>query len=172
MARFALRTLRLRPGEEHREAVSLTIEPFDLGGEEYVADPAEIPAELVVQRATSGDLFRLGFVTGVAGPCMRCLAPASVTVEVDAREYNAVDDGADDELSSDYVAAGELDLGTWARDQVALALPDQILCRPDCTGLCPVCGKDLNFEPHAHEEIAVDSRWAALEALRSDPERG
>ena len=172
MARFALRRLRLRPGEEHRETVSLTIEPFELGGEEYVAAPAEIPAALVVQRATSGDLFRLGFATGVAGPCMRCLAPASVRVEVDAREYNAVDDGADEELSSDYVVEGELDLAAWARDQVALALPDPILCRPDCAGLCPVCGKDLNLEPHTHEETAVDSRWAALEALRSDPDRG
>ena len=50
----------------------------------------------------------------------------------------------------------------------ALGLPDQILCRADCAGLCPVCGKDLNVEPHEHDEAAVDSRWAALEALRGD----
>jgi uncharacterized protein len=49
---------------------------------------------------------------------------------------------------------------------VALALPDKILCRPDCAGLCPECGKNLNDEPHTHEEAIVDSRWAALEALR------
>ena len=37
--------------------------------------------------------------------------------------------------------AGEvLDLGAWARDALALALPDQVLCRPDCAGLCAVCG--------------------------------
>ena len=49
---------------------------------------------------------------------------------------------------------GELDVGAWARDQLALALPDQILCRPDCAGLCPVCGKNLNVEPHEHEEAS------------------
>ncbi len=99
---------------------------------------------------------------------MRCLAPAAAVVEADAREYHATDPSADDELRSDYVVEGDLDLDAWARDQIALSLPDQILCRPDCAGLCPVCGKDLNVEPHEHAEAAVDPRWAALEALRGD----
>ena len=49
---------------------------------------------------------------------------------------------------------------------MALALPEQILCRPECAGLCPVCGKNLNDEPHEHAEQASDPRWAALDALR------
>jgi DUF177 domain-containing protein len=164
-----LRRLRLRPGEEYRGPVLLAIEPFSLGGEEYVSSPSEVPGELVVQRASTGDVFRLSFDVTVEGPCMRCLAPAAVTLHVDAREYQAADPVADEELRSDYIADGELDLDNWARDQVGLALPDQILCRPECAGLCPVCGKDLNVEPHEHDEVAVDSRWAALEALRSEP---
>jgi uncharacterized protein len=103
---------------------------------------------------------------------MRCLAPASLFVEVAAREYEAGDGGADEELRSEYVSDGELDVGAWARDQLALGLPDQILCRPDCAGLCPTCGKDLNLEPHDHAEEAVDPRWAALEALRPDAPNG
>ena len=47
-----------------------------------------------------------------------------------------------------------------------LALPDKILCRPDCAGLCPVCGLDLNVEPHVHDEAEPDSRWAALAELK------
>ena len=168
MTRYPLRRLRLRPGEEHRESLHVTLEPFAFGGEEYVASPADAPAELVVQRASTGDVFGLRLETTISGPCMRCLAPASVTVEVDAREYQATDAGADEELRSEYVVEGELDVGSWARDQVALSLPDQILCRPDCAGLCPVCGKDLNLEPHEHEDAAVDPRWAALESLRGD----
>jgi hypothetical protein len=38
----------------------------------------------------------------------------------------------------------ELDLARWAHDALALALPIQLLCRPDCKGLCPVCGASLN----------------------------
>ena len=168
MARFPLRRLRLRPGEEHREAVRLAVEPFSLGGQEYAPAAGEIPGELVVQRASTGDVFRLRFDATIEGPCMRCLAPAAAALSVDAREYQATDVGADDELRSEYVVDGELDLDTWARDLVGLSLPDQILCRPDCAGLCPVCGKDLNVEPHEHDEETVDPRWAALEALRGD----
>jgi uncharacterized protein len=166
--RFSVRALRLRPGEEHRETLSLELDPLVLGGESYVPSPRQTSAELVVQRAATGDLFRLALATRLEGPCMRCLAPASVPVEVAAQEYEANDPGEDEDLRSEYLADGELDVGAWAHDQVALSLANQILCRPDCAGLCPVCGRDLNVEPHEHSREATDPRWAALEALRSD----
>ena len=97
---------------------------------------------------------------------MRCLRDAVLDVEVDASEYHDSDPDADEELRSEYVADGMVDLSRWARDAVAERLPDRILCRQDCAGLCPVCGKNLNEEPHEHEEERVDPRWAALESLR------
>jgi uncharacterized protein len=98
---------------------------------------------------------------------MRCLADAVLDIHVDAREYHAAAPGADDELQSEYVGDDDqLDLTAWARDAIALSLPDQILHAPDCAGLCPVCGKDLNSEPHTHEDEVPDPRWSALEELR------
>jgi uncharacterized protein len=85
---------------------------------------------------------------------------------VSAREFNDPDAPKSDELRSDYVTDNHLDVGAWARDAIALELPEQILCRPDCAGLCPVCGKDLNAEPHEHTEREPDPRWAALGELR------
>ena len=166
MTRFPLRQLRLRPGEEQRDAVEVELEPFELGGQRYLPVPAEVEAELTAAQATTGLDLRLAFAARLHGPCMRCLADAVVDVEVDAREYHAADAGAADELRSEYVADDQLDLSAWARDAVALALPDQILHAPDCAGLCPVCGKDLNDEPHTHVEESGDPRWAALEDLR------
>ena len=64
-----------------------------------------------------------------------------------------------DDERTEYLDDDRLDLSAWARDAIALALPDQILCRPDCAGLCPVCGKDLNAEPHEHVEERLDPRW-------------
>jgi uncharacterized protein len=61
--------------------------------------------------------------------------------------------------------AGVLDLAQWARDAYALTLPNQIVCRVDCAGLCPECGLNLNDEPHAHDS-APDPRWAKLRELR------
>jgi uncharacterized protein len=103
---------------------------------------------------------------------MRCLGHAEVPLEVAAREIHDFEgprgDAADEQLRSDYVADGRLDVGAWVRDAIALALPEQILCRPDCAGLCPVCGKDLNVEPHEHVEQELDPRWAALQQLRDE----
>jgi uncharacterized protein len=69
-------------------------------------------------------------------------------------------------MTTPYLADDRLDLSAWARDSIALALPDQILCREDCAGLCPVCGKNLNDEPHEHEVEGSDPRWSALSELR------
>ena len=166
MTTFSLRNLRLRPGEEHREHVEVELEPFELGGERYLPVPAEVPVDLAIARATSGDVFRIRFHARLHGPCMRCLADAVQEVDVDAREYQAADEDAPDELRTEYVVDGRLELSTWARDAIALGLPDQILCRPDCAGLCAVCGKDLNAEPHEHPGEPADPRWAALGELR------
>lgn len=168
MTTFALRTLRLRPGEEHRDEIAVALEPYDFGGERYLPVPPEAVATLEIQRAASGDLFRLRFDTRLHGPCMRCLRDAVAEVSVAAIEYHAADDAAPDELRTEYVVDDQLQLTQWARDTVAFALPEQILCRPDCAGLCPDCGLDLNDHPHVHEETVADPRWAALEALRGD----
>ena len=104
----------------------------------------------------------------LAGPCFRCLADAELPLSLRLREYQATKPEGDDDRS-EYLADDRLDLSAWARDAIALALPDQILCRDDCAGLCPGCGKDLNAEPHEHVDERTDPRWAALESLR-EPE--
>ena len=166
MTTYSLRKLRLRPGEEHRDEVKIQLEPFELGGERYLPVPAEPPAELTIARASGGDVFRLRFRTRLHGPCMRCLEDAVVAVDVDGREYHAAADGADDQLTSTYVVEDRLELSQWARDTIALELPEQILCSPDCAGLCPVCGKNLTSDPHEHEHETRDPRWGPLEELR------
>jgi len=128
--------------------------------------PAAVPAELAITKATTGTVLQLKFATRLHGPCYRCLGDAVLEVAIDAREYQATNPQESDELRTPYLEDDNLNLAAWARDAVALALPDKILCRTDCAGLCPVCGKHLNDEPHVHEEQETDSRWAALEGLR------
>ena len=166
MKSFNLRQLKLRSGEEYRDEIELELEPFELGGERYLPVPGTVPAELAITRAATGTLFQLSFTTRLHGPCYRCLGDAVLELPIAVREYQATNPGESDELRSPYLVDDNLDLAAMARDAIALALPDKILCRPDCAGLCPVCGKNLNAEPHAHEEESTDSRWAALEALR------
>ena len=128
--------------------------------------PEKVPSELAITKASTGTLLDLRFDARLHGPCFRCLDETVLDLKIDAREYQATSPGEAEELSTQYVVDGKLDLGTWSRDALALAMPEKILCRPECAGLCPVCGKNLNDEPHTHELEVGDSRWAELEKLR------
>lgn len=163
---FNLRAVKLRSGEEYRDEQEIELEPIRLGGQRYLPVPDTISAELAITRASTGTVFELGFVGRLHGPCFRCLNETAVEERIAAREYQATNPGESDELRTPYLEESQLDLSSWARDALILALPAKILCRPDCAGLCPVCGKDLNEEPHTHEETQTDSRWAALAELK------
>ena len=166
MTTFNLRQVKLRPGEQFRDEKEVGLEPLELGGQRYIPVPEEVPAELTITRASTGSVFELRFRVRLHGPCFRCLEDAVLDLPISAREYQATSDDASDELRSPYVSDDRLDLSAWARDAVALALPDKILCRPDCAGLCAVCGENLNERPHTHDEQPADERWSALAELR------
>ena len=168
MTTFSLRRLRLRSGEQFRDEVEVELEPLVLGGQQYAAAPAVVPAELTVTKASSGTIFELALRVRLEGPCFRCLTDTSLELPIYAREYQAANPGQDEDLRTPYLHDGVLDLSAWAHDALALELPDKILHSPDCAGLCPVCGSDLNVEPHTHDESRTDPRWAALEVLRKE----
>lgn len=162
---FDLGGLRLSSGEGRRLELNVAIDPFSFGGQAYPVEPALVGVRLDISRTTAdGYVLRLRFHATLAGPCMRCLEPASPTFEVDAREVSQP--GETDDLSSPYVQDGVLDLRGWARDALALVLPTTLLCRPDCAGLCAECGANLNEAgpDHAHER-PPDPRWAKLSEI-------
>ncbi len=161
-----LHTLRLRAGEQYRDRHELPLEPFDLGGQRYLPVPETVEAEVTVTKATSGTVFELAFPIRFHGPCFRCLEDAVLELDVRAREYQANDPEGTEELTTPYVVDDRLDLAAWGRDAIADLLPEQILCRDECAGLCDVCGRNLNDEPHEHEAESSDPRWGALAELR------
>ena len=162
LARFAV-----SPGEGRR--LDLVADPgqLELAGQRYTTAGDSVDVRLDLSRTAAGYALRMRFTAHVSGPCMRCLDDADVTVEVDAREVDQAGT-QDEELRSPYVEDDQLDLGSWAHDALALALPLQPLCRPDCKGLCPVCGVSLNDadpDEHRHEQ-APDPRWEKLRELK------
>lgn len=165
MTTFDLRKLRLRSGDQVRESVEIELAPLLLAGQEYLARPNPVSADLRVTRAASGTVLELAFDITLAGPCFRCLQDAELPLSLRLREYGATKPSSDEE-TTEYLVDDELDLSAWVHDAIVLALPDKILHDPDCAGLCPVCGKDLNVEPHEHVEETIDPRWNALSRLR------
>lgn len=162
-----LARLSLNYGEGARIELQTPLDPLELGGQVYAPSPPMVASRIDASRPSGGHAFRLRFPLRVEGPCMRCLEPAAVEVEVDAREVDQSDTD-DEELLSPYVVDDVLEVGRWAHDAAILALPARILCREDCAGLCPVCGKSLNdADPVDHEhEKTVDPRWAKLDELK------
>ena len=163
---FDLETLHLRPGDGRRLDADVRVDPLQLAGQRYPVVGDRVAARVDVSRTVTGYALRLRFDASVEGPCMRCMEHASPSIGVDAREVEQPGEGED--LHSPYLDEGVLDLATWARDALVLALPGQIVCREECRGLCPVCGANLNEadpEEHRHEG-AGDPRWAKLRDLK------
>jgi uncharacterized protein len=164
-----LERLALSSGQARALDLEIGLEPIELGGQAYTPAGGGSEARLDVSRTSTGYALRLRFDTQLTGPCVRCLEEAATGLEIDTRE---VDQPAarDEELRSPYVTDGDLDLGRWANDALVLALPDQILCREDCAGLCSVCGESLNdADPEAHRHSqGGDPRMAKLRDLKLD----
>jgi uncharacterized protein len=164
-----LARLSLSHGEGRRLDLPVRLEPLELAGQTYAVSPETVQARLDVSRPSGGYAFRLRFPLRIAGPCMRCLEPAAMETEADAREV-AHENTDDEELRSPYVEDDELDLGRWAHDAAVLTIPTQFLCREDCAGLCPVCGESLNdTDPADHQHSSSpDPRWTKLQELKLD----
>ena len=96
--------------------------------------------------------------------CGRCLKESTTAIAADIREL-FVYPGHDDEYAEadvSHVDGTSLDLAPVVRDAILLDAPLHPLCTPDCAGLCPRCGADLNEAPdHAHDDD-TDSRWSGL----------
>lgn len=165
---FDIGRLRLTSGEGRGLELAAGLGRFEFGTQEYAVDPPVVPVLLDVSKMTGAGLaLRLRFSAALVGPCMRCLGPAAPAFAVDVREVNQP--GGGEELQSPYLDDHDvLDLAGWARDAYVLALPQTLLCRADCAGLCPDCGANLNDDPGHEHERAPDPRWAALRELRLD----
>jgi uncharacterized protein len=150
--------------------------PIDPRGENAGLLDASIVDVDALVRATHtnpGVYFEGSVDAHVAAQCARCLTPIDTPVHADfAEQYYAtapVDTGVGvveapldaKTIGSDF----KIDLTPLLREELILATPVAALCRPDCAGLCPVCGEDLNERPHAHDE-AIDPRWTALQELK------
>lgn len=162
---FDLGRLQLTSGQGRRVELRVQLEELGFGGQRYSSEATLTDAVVDATRTRGGYSLRLRFDARLAGPCMRCLEDSRTDVAIDAREIDQP--GGGDETSSPYVDGDELDLRSWARDALALALPAQIVCRADCRGLCAICGENLNgaSPDHAHER-EPDPRFAKLSELR------
>jgi len=137
-------------------------------------------AELIVEhrghRQDIEDIRLVGRLgTKIEALCARCLDP--VVHDVD-RDFDLLyrPQGVDRKGEEVSISEAETEIGYYQgegllledvlREQVLLATPVKMVCREDCKGLCPICGRNLNQEPCDCEERPSDPRWEALGEIR------
>lgn len=138
---------------------------------------APIAGTIRLARENRGILATARLTTALAGECARCLRPLSTPVEivVDEEFLPSIDLVSGRPLATDAEPEAlrlndhhELDLEPSIRDAISLAEPIAPLDRPDCPGLCVVCGMPLDEGVHDHPDDDIDPRLEALRAFRPD----
>lgn len=125
---------------------------------------------LRLSRNTKGVLLQGQLETTVRAECARCLTSIFVPVEFDLEELFSFPASPDTVYSVDD--AGNIDLGPLLREEAILAIPMGVVCRPDCAGLCPECGQNLNEGSCDCETQEIDPRLAILRTLRDHQDEG
>ena len=162
------------PPGSHRD-VAVDGVSLDLGDDLRQATPLSLQAR--VARTNRGVVVSGHVVTSLEDTCGRCLVAVELPIEapideeilpsIELQSGLAVDRSAEPEafrLSDHH----ELDFEPLVREAIVLAAPIAPVCRPDCRGLCPECGTDLNVGPHAHEDAPVDPRLEKLREFEAD----
>lgn len=166
------------PGDTHAVSGTAEVRAYEVG-EKELRLPEGIAYDVVFTNAGDGVL-----VTGMArahveGTCDRCLDPASFEVAGEIQEYYLFQEPEDADAYEDgFEILGEdrvIDLADPIHDAVVMDTPFVVLCQPDCQGLCPTCGANLNHETcdcaEKAEEAWVasdDNPFAALKNLKLD----
>jgi uncharacterized protein len=167
------RLLRLQVGFLLKEGAGYSREvSLDIPGSFVVEDTSlsNLKGALRLTRTPQGVLLQGTLTASIAAECVRCLSPAELPFEVAFSDLFLNPYADDREPGSFYVIdeGGFIDLTPIVREEAILAMPIQPLCSPDCKGLCPECGMNLNTGTCdcAHERF--DPRMASLRALLKD----
>ncbi len=147
----------------------------------------ELPDELVLAtpiagtirllRTNRGVVADVRLTTSLAGECARCLRPLATPIDIRLEEEflpsldlttgrpMPLDEEPEVLRLTDH---HEVDLEGPVRDAISLAEPIAPLDRPDCPGLCFVCGLPLDEGTHDHPADDWDPRMEALRAFKPE----
>lgn len=165
MLRVDLRQLAQEGAVETRGELKQDDPVFD-GSDITLQEPVSVGGRL--QRIGDGRFYWQGTArTVVAGECRRCLTPVATPVDLEIGALFTQDPEALDDPDSYVVApdATEIDVTPAVREELLLAAPRYVVCRDECKGLCPQCGKDLNAGTCGCAPV-VEARWQPLKALK------
>jgi uncharacterized protein len=175
MSAFCAMRIELENLEGGKGAFAHVYQPEELNPVDeriQLTDPAAVTGKV---RRSGNEIFVNGHVeTRAQVECDRCLKTVDLPVSADfALEYitgddyqsSAVAELTEAEMSVAVFDGKGIDVDEVVKEQILLAVPTRMLCREDCKGICPECGKDLNTGECQCVKDDIDPRWAALKNL-------
>ncbi len=160
-----------RPGTQKDYQLHLPLLDLDVQGDDRFDDEAVVDVELHLESLNDSIVVDGRVSVPWHGTCRRCLEP---TQGVSVSEVHELYQRTITDPDAFEIVGDQLDLRPIVRELVLLDAPATPLCRPDCAGLCPTCGTNLNESTCACGPVPADPRWAALDLFTVDesPESG
>jgi DUF177 domain-containing protein len=118
-----------------------------------------------VTRTAQGLLVQAKLQARADAECVRCLTEFQQPLEVDFSDLYAFTTASITQSGLLLPENGKIDLSPIVRDEMLLAFPIKSLCRPDCKGLCPICGENRNEVSCQHEDESLQSGPGELSSI-------
>lgn len=131
---------------------------------------AFLRGKLRLSRTREGILVQGRLETAREGECRRCLTTMSIPIELTLEELFEYQPGKEVQSEFSIESDTTLDLTPLLREEIIVNTPLAPLCKPDCAGLCPQCGQNLNEGQCTCEREDIDPRLAVLMQLRRNQE--
>lgn len=142
---------------------------FELDMEEVFLPPdlrlRDLRGTARFSRTPQGLLAEIFISARVPSECARCVDPLEHAVASEFTELYAFDERSTSESQLLLPSDHHIDLAPLVREYMILDMPINPLCRPDCAGLCPVCGINRNDESCEHDSADIDPRFTPLKDL-------
>jgi uncharacterized protein len=135
-------------------------------------DLKDLTGSARVTRTPQGLLVQVKMAARMQSDCVRCLEAINQPLEIDFTELYAFTTRSVTESNLILPEDGHIDLESLVREFMLLEVPINSLCSPDCKGLCPMCGENLNSMFCDHSRSEVDPRLAVLNSLKSKSQEG
>ena len=118
-----------------------------------------------VTRTPQGLLVQVKMAAEMMVECARCLVEFPQPLETDFTDLYAFTPNSVTESGLLLPENGKINLAPILRDEMLLSIPINPVCKPDCKGLCPVCGENLNETTCEHNKEVIDLRLDKLRSL-------
>jgi uncharacterized protein len=125
----------------------------------------DLSGTALVTRTSQGLLLQVKMQAFTEVECVRCLTRFSQMLDIDFTDLYAFSPNSVTDSGLLLPETGKIDLAPVVSEEMSLAMPINPVCKPDCKGLCPICGNDLNKTTCHHLDDRTDPRLDALRSL-------